>query len=345
MVFACGIAPAFSAVQYAIASHPYEGIFNYFAPCAQAPCRAYTIDMSVSGTFTTDDVLEPNLPLQTIAARTTSFRFSDGVNVYAHDDPDVRVGGILVATDSQGRIVEHLIWMEKWVSGTAPHQPYDRFSRMRTIDRPSETSVSVLHNYDCFATWTLSSGVGDACKSSGRNNSSSSADYQPGVSWSAEKRPVVEYFHAAFGHYFMSADPDEITGLDYGAYDGAFVRTGLGFTAYDVPVAGSVPVCRFFTTPGNFGSRSSHFYTSNPVECEGLKANPNWIYEKIAFHIFPLTEAWCMGQTVPVYRMYNHGQTGAPNHRFTTDKAIYDAFTSTGGWDPEGIAFCSPQPD
>ena len=27
--------------------------------------------------------------------------------------------------------------------------------------------------------------------------------------------------------------------------------------------------CRFFTTPGTFGPKSSHFYTANPVECEG----------------------------------------------------------------------------
>ena len=154
--------------------------------------------------------------------------------------------------------------------------------------------------------------------------------------------PVVEYFNAGFGHFFMTAQSDEITGLDGGAFGGAFVRTGRQFNAWDAPQAGTVPVCRFFTTPGTFGTKSSHFYTANPVECEGLKLNPNWIYEKIAFFIAIPSAGACPGGTIPVYRMYNHGQTGAPNHRFTTDLATYEQFTTTMGWDQEGIGFCAP---
>jgi hypothetical protein len=154
--------------------------------------------------------------------------------------------------------------------------------------------------------------------------------------------PVVEYFNAGFGHFFMTAQSDEIAGLDGGAFGGAFVRTGRQFKAWSDPQAGTVPVCRFFTTPGTFGTKSSHFYTANPVECDGLKLNPNWIYEKIAFYIAVPAGGVCPGGTIPVYRMYNHGQTGAPNHRFTTDFATYELFTTTMGWDQEGIAFCAP---
>ena len=96
------------------------------------------------------------------------------------------------------------------------------------------------------------------------------------------------------------------------------------------PTTNTVPVCRFFTTPGTFGAKSSHFYTADPVECDGLKLNPNWIYEKIAFHIAVPAGGACAAGTVPVYRMYNDGQTGAPNHRFTTDLALYQQFT--GRW-------------
>jgi len=120
------------------------------------------------------------------------------------------------------------------------------------------------------------------------------------------------------------------------------VRTGAGFNAWDAQAAGTVPVCRFFTTPGTFGTKSSHFYTANQPECDGLKLNPDWIYETIAFYIAIPNAGVCPGGTIPVYRMYNHGQTGAPNHRFTTSFATYQQFTTTLGWDPEGIAFCSP---
>ena len=140
----------------------------------------------------------------------------------------------------------------------------------------------------------------------------------------------------------MTAQSDEIAGLDAGAYNFAFVRTGGGFNAWSSQAAATVPVCRFFTTPGTFGAKSSHFYTANQAECDGLKLNPNWIYEKIAFYIAIPAGGACAAGTLPVYRMYNHGQTGAPNHRFTTNFATYQQFTTTLGWDQEGIAFCAP---
>ena len=152
---------------------------------------------------------------------------------------------------------------------------------------------------------------------------------------------VVEYHHTVFDHYFMTADPDEIAGLDGGAYGGVFVRTGEQFLMRDGPVNGTVDVCRFFTTPGNFGAKSSHFYTADEDECAGVKLNPNWIYEKIAFFTYVPTAGDCGPAGIKVYRMYNNGMTGAPNHRFTTSPTIYELFTTTLGWAPEGVRFCA----
>ncbi len=157
----------------------------------------------------------------------------------------------------------------------------------------------------------------------------------------ASKEPVIEYYNASQNHYFMTADADEIAGLDAGAYGGVFKRTGLGFNAWNAQGAGTVPVCRFFTTPGRFGALGSHFYTADPVECAGLKLNPDWIYEKIAFYIQLPAAGACPGGTVPVYRAFNNGQSGAPNHRFTTDLGIYQQFTTALGWAPEGVRFCA----
>ena len=153
--------------------------------------------------------------------------------------------------------------------------------------------------------------------------------------------PVVEYFNAGFGHYFMTADPDEIAGLDGGAFNGAFARTGRQFKAFNGATAGTSPVCRFFTTPGTFGAKSSHFYTGDQAECALVKTYPAWIYEKIAFHARPPIGGACPVGTVAVYRMFNNGQTGAPNHRFTTDTALYTQFTTTMNWSGEGIVFCA----
>ena len=152
--------------------------------------------------------------------------------------------------------------------------------------------------------------------------------------------PVIEYFNAGFGHYFMSADADEIAGLDAGAFGGAFARTGRQFNGWNLPTTATLPVCRFFTV--TFAPKSSHFYTADPVECEGVKLNVDWQYEKIAFHVAVPEGGVCAPGTVPIYRMFNNGQTGAPNHRFTTDLALYQAFTTTQNWSAEGIAFCAP---
>jgi len=153
---------------------------------------------------------------------------------------------------------------------------------------------------------------------------------------------AIEYYHTVFGHYFITADPGEIAGLDGGAYGGVFIRTGQQFYAWDGPRPGTVDVCRFFTTPGNFGTKSSHFYTGDAFECALVKTNPNWVYEKIAFFIKPPAAGVCTGFNNPVYRLYNNGMTGAPNHRFTRDLAIYNDFSTTQGWAPEGIRFCEP---
>jgi hypothetical protein len=47
-----------------------------------------------------------------------------------------------------------------------------------------------------------------------------------------------------------------------------------------------------------------------------------------------------------VFRLYNNGQGGAPNHRYTTDAAVRAAMIAAGwapeGYGPQGVALCSP---
>src|SRR5437660_12727213 len=80
------------------------------------------------------------------------------------------------------------------------------------------------------------------------------------------KALAVEYYHAAFGHYFITAIADEISKLDAGVFVG-WARTGQSFNVYTIAGAGLVPVCRFFTTA--FPPTSSHFYAPRGLGCEG----------------------------------------------------------------------------
>lgn len=153
---------------------------------------------------------------------------------------------------------------------------------------------------------------------------------------------VVEYFHAGFGHYFVTALADEIGKLDAGTFAG-WSRTGETFRAWPV-ASGRTDVCRFFTVA--FAPRSSHFYTPDATECALVRDNPVWTYETIAFQVaLPAADGGC-ATGVPLYRLYNQGQTGAPNHRYTTSLAIRAQMIALGfvpeGTGPAGVLACLP---
>jgi hypothetical protein len=154
---------------------------------------------------------------------------------------------------------------------------------------------------------------------------------------------AVEYYHAAFDHYFVTSIADEIAKLDNGTFAG-WQRTGELFYVYaDVP-PGSSPVCRFFSTA--FGPKSSHFYTPDAPECATVKGNADWQFEGEVFSLpRPDANGGC-ATGVPVYRLYNNGQGGAPNHRYTTSLAMRTTMLNSG-WIPEGsgalgVIMCSP---
>ena len=143
---------------------------------------------------------------------------------------------------------------------------------------------------------------------------------------------AIEYYHAQFGHYFFTAIQDEISKLDSGFFQG-WTRTGRSFGVWAYDIGGTAAVCRFFST--SFGPKSSHFYTPLASECEIVKNNPDWQYEGIVAYVdLPLGDGTCP-TGIPLYRLYNQGMGGAPNHRYTTSEAIR-ADMIANGWIPEG---------
>jgi hypothetical protein len=161
--------------------------------------------------------------------------------------------------------------------------------------------------------------------------------------------PVVEYYYQPWNAYFVTSIPNEISLLDSGAF-GAWARTGYQFNTYDsahsLPTS-SIGVCRFFNV--SFAPKSAHFYALQNLGCEDTKRNfPDWQLESsAAFYMFvPDTDGNCQAGSIPVYRLYNNGMGGAPNHRFTTNATVRSQMISAG-WVPEGngigVGFCSPQ--
>lgn len=155
---------------------------------------------------------------------------------------------------------------------------------------------------------------------------------------------AIEFFHAGFGHYFVTASAEEIAAIDGGTFQG-WVRTGESFKVSALDAAGAAKVCRFFSAA--FSPKSSHFYTPAAAECASVKSNANWQYEGQVFSLTPATAAGvCPAATQPLFRLYNTGQGGAPNHRYTIRSDLRSRMLAQGwvseGYGTLGVIGCVP---
>jgi hypothetical protein len=152
----------------------------------------------------------------------------------------------------------------------------------------------------------------------------------------------VEYFNAAFEHYFVTDIAGEIDKLDAGTFAG-WRRTGEAFRVSPLHAAGKTDVCRFFSTA--FGPKSSHFYAASAIECTAANANPDWQFEGMVFSVGSAqADGTCAAGSVPLYRLYNDGRSGAPNHRYTQNLATRASMLQQGyvpeGFGPLGVVAC-----
>jgi YVTN family beta-propeller protein len=146
---------------------------------------------------------------------------------------------------------------------------------------------------------------------------------------------ATEFYHAGFNHYFHTADTTETELILDGLFDDNWHRTFEFWRVWTEPGPGRVPVCRFFSP--SFAPKSSHFYTPYPVECATLQAGGVWTLESDAVFYLALTDTAgnCGAGTIPLYRTYNNGSSGAPNHRYMVSRAVRDQMVADG-WTAEG---------
>ncbi|MBP8298259.1 MAG: hypothetical protein KAX84_19275 [Burkholderiales bacterium] len=156
--------------------------------------------------------------------------------------------------------------------------------------------------------------------------------------------PVVEFFNSDLVHYFMTIDPAEAAAIDSGAAGPGWSRTGKTLTAYKsasgAPAGVAVAVvCRFYGNQAN-GGPNSHFYTAEVAECDAVKQDQGWTFERNEFFVIPAVNGACPNGGVPVYRVYN-GRFAErdSNHRYMTDIADYNQMIAQG-WRAEGVVFC-----
>ena len=166
----------------------------------------------------------------------------------------------------------------------------------------------------------------------------------PGGAGPAATVPVVEFHHAGLDHYFVSSLPADIAALDSGTLKG-WTRTGRTFNAFDAPVTGANPVCRFYLPPA---SGDSHFYSASPDECAEVAAKfPTFVLEAsdVMHVVLPDTVTGaCPAGSIKVFRLWNNRTDS--NHRYTTDAAIKAEMVAKGyvaeGYGPDATIMCAP---
>src|SRR4051812_36407499 len=82
---------------------------------------------------------------------------------------------------------------------------------------------------------------------------------------------AIEYYHAGFDHYFITALPAERAVLDAAELTG-WSRTGRGFSVFSIPPPSPFtvsPVCRFYIPPQH---GDSHFFSATLDECAAVRA-------------------------------------------------------------------------
>ncbi len=205
-----------------------------------------------------------------------------------------------------------------------------------TVAGPQSGTLSISHNASASPATARLSGTGVA----------------PAAS---NLKTMVEYVYVPLNYFFVTSREDDKAALDAIA---AFQRTGLSFAVYATQTGNAQAISRFyFDKIAVAGSRGSHFYTLldgdktalaalNPGNAQTPRLPYNEGIDSWAF--LPVVSGVggsCASGQLPIYRMFRGGTRfpDDPNHRFTSDVAIYNAFVAQG-WDGEGVNFCVPAP-
>ena len=156
---------------------------------------------------------------------------------------------------------------------------------------------------------------------------------------------ATEFYYAAFNHYFHSASEVETLLLQDGIFGNNWNRTFQYWRVWTAAGPGRYPVCRFFSA--TFAPKSSHFFTPYAAECTSLQQGNVWTYEGTVYYIgLPDNTGSCAAGTAPLYRVYNNGMGGAPNHRYTPDRSVRDQMVAQGwvaeGSGPDVVFACTP---
>ena len=164
-----------------------------------------------------------------------------------------------------------------------------------------------------------------------------------------ETRRMVEYRYVPLDYYFITSRTNEQAILNGAS---GWSPTGESFAVSTAPASDRRGITRFyFDQIALGGSRGSHFYTLLASEVAAVQSlNPTNrpdpgkpVSEGIdGYAAIPRSDGACDSGTVTVYRLFrgNSRFPDDPNHRFTTNRGIYEQFVARG-WDGEEAKLCA----
>jgi hypothetical protein len=163
---------------------------------------------------------------------------------------------------------------------------------------------------------------------------------------SSPVRTAIEYVHAGYAQFFVTASDAEVAALDSGEIAG-WSRTGYTFSVYAADTAGTMNVCRFIST--HLAPESAHVYTAVAHECDLLKRNGVWQFEADVFAVSAadVHTGTCSWGTTPLYRLYDatHARA-APSFRHTVSAMLREQLAAEGwtawGFGRHGVMGCVP---
>lgn len=175
-----------------------------------------------------------------------------------------------------------------------------------------------------------------------------------GVVWSLPPgtTEAVNFRDPTLDHRFVTALPGEVTIVRAKGVDHVWPwqEESDRFPVWASWEVGLVPICRFATRPVT--GWNSHFYSADLIECKAVKENPDlalhWQFEtEAAFYVKParwdagVGGHFCSSGTIPIFRLYNNGLSGQPNHAYTSSYRVRSQYLAKG-WKEEGLLGCGP---
>ncbi|KQM80041.1 IPTL-CTERM sorting domain-containing protein [Xylophilus sp. Leaf220] len=173
------------AVTYNAASSAYNST-GPFTVCDGGTCQNYSTAMQITGFFETAAPLPANLNNAGISGLVTNYSFNDGIEAYQAVSLNTRKFQFSATTNGSGVLTQANIFVEKWLSGAAPHAVNDRLAYLLMTTGASQAT----RNERCTTIGTSPAGAPDSCTgfagASGRSTATGS-----GVNFVAAAAPAA----------------------------------------------------------------------------------------------------------------------------------------------------------